>query len=220
MVESVTPFDRQEAPAFSRKSSRLPPDTIINHTRLVRRFLSEMNPLPAWDTWAIVKAVGATVLGAFLGLNPAIVALAGLMALDLATGVLVGMSDKQLNSRRGTRGVTKKAGMVAIILGINIATYHLKSDRGPLPLDLGNWVTWFYVVTELISLVENCGKLGAPVPRRLKEALRKAQELADTEEVIEGVRQNQAVAVGALTEAQKGADKLSAAAVERAKEPV
>ena len=170
-----------------------------------------MNPLPDWSMLTLAKAALASGIAFFLGLSAAIQALAGLMVLDLITGVMVGFDEKSLNSSRGARGVTKKAGMVGIIIGLNIATYHLQSKTGiGLPVDLGNWVTWFYVITELISVVENCGKLGAPVPQGLQDALRKARDIANTQGMIDDVKAHQQDAVHSLEKAQEATDVLSA----------
>lgn len=169
---------------------------------------ADMNPFPDFSVLTGAKAVGSYLIAHFFGLPAAMQSLAGLMLLDLVTGLSVGVNEKELNSRKGARGVTKKAGIVAIILGVNIATHHLTGDRGPLPVDLGNWITWFYVVTELVSIVENCGKLGAPIPRGLMDALKKAQQITDTGEAIAEVKANQATAVVALQHAQEATTAL------------
>ena len=89
------------------------------------------------------------------------------MVLDYLTGVIRGYINKELSSDVGLRGIARKA-VIFIVLIVAVALDRL--------LSTGNWVfrtlvCYFYIANEGLSLIENCGSLGLPIPDKLKEAL-------------------------------------------------
>lgn len=101
----------------------------------------------------------------------AIIVLIGFMVLDYVTGVLVAYINKKISSKIGLKGLTKKFMIILILIGA------VMLDR---LMNNGTWmfrtlVCYFYIANEGISLLENAGNLGLPIPDKLKEALEQLQ---------------------------------------------
>ena len=89
------------------------------------------------------------------------------MILDYGTGVLYAYLTNQLNSEVGFKGLVKKC-MILVVLIIGVML-----DR---VLGTGTWVfrtlvAYFYIANEGISLLENVGNIGIPIPNKMRQAL-------------------------------------------------
>lgn len=91
--------------------------------------------------------------------------LAIMILLDYVTGVLGAIYLKSVSSDIGYRGIIKKAG-VFIIIGVS----HIVGVLIKMP-DIRTIVISFYIANEAISIVENWGKMGLPLPQKLKDVL-------------------------------------------------
>lgn len=89
------------------------------------------------------------------------------MTLDYGTGVLYAYLIGQLSSEVGFKGLVKKCMiLVVVIIGVML-------DR---MLGNGTWmfrtlVCYFYIANEGISLLENVGNIGIPIPNKIRNAL-------------------------------------------------
>ncbi len=164
--------------------------------------------LPDWYLLNLAKVFAAAAVAYWLGMSIALQTLLGLMALDIITGIIAGIFHQQLSSKTASKGMARKAGSLIIIFAVHLVSDQAGNHIGfPLPVDLGNVVAWFYVLTEWISVTENCAKLGAPIPKRLLNALQRARELQDTETAMADVKSNQADATVSLEKATESLDK-------------
>lgn len=89
------------------------------------------------------------------------------MVLDYLTGVLHAYLIGQLSSEVGFKGLVKKL-MILVVLIIGVML-----DR---MLGNGTWVfrtlvCYFYIANEGISLLENVGNIGIPIPNKIRNAL-------------------------------------------------
>ncbi len=89
------------------------------------------------------------------------------MALDYGTGVLYAFLNNQLNSEVGFKGLVKKL-MILVVLIIGVMLDRI--------LGTGTWVfrtlvCYFYIANEGISLLENVGNIGIPIPNKIRNAL-------------------------------------------------
>lgn len=113
------------------------------------------------------SVLGTALTYLFGGCDMAIIALLVFMVLDYITGVIVAISEKNLSSETGFRGLAKKL-FVIIMLIMAVFLDRLISD--------GNWivrtlVAYFYIANEGISITENVAKLGVPIPAKIKGIL-------------------------------------------------
>lgn len=89
------------------------------------------------------------------------------IVMDYCTGIIRGYVNKELSSDVGLKGIARKA-VIFIVLIIAVALDRL--------MNTGSWVfrtlvCYFYIANEGLSLVENCGALGLPIPPKIKDAL-------------------------------------------------
>lgn len=91
-----------------------------------------------------------------------------LMVLDYITGLLSAWinSNKKLDSRKGWRGLAKKAVIVIIIMVAHTAD--IVFNQGTITRDVA---IMFYIANEGLSILENATNCGVPVPTKLKENL-------------------------------------------------
>jgi toxin secretion/phage lysis holin len=108
-----------------------------------------------------------------------------LMVLDFLTGITHAWATGHLKSYKMRDGLNKKVGEICILLVGYIFTWTINA---PKYLMIG--LTIYIVIMELISLSENLDKMGVPLPKPLKKALRNAEYKAiegeKTEEKKEG----------------------------------
>lgn len=112
----------------------------------------------------VVGAVLGFMYGAVTGLFWALIAF---MALDYITGVVVAAINKQLSSEVGFRGLAKKLMILVFVSLGHIADMYV---LGGTPVAMSA-VMLFYIANEGLSIIENAGNLGLPVPKKLKDIM-------------------------------------------------
>ncbi len=119
-------------------------------------------------------------LSARLGiLLPVLCILLTAMVLDYITGMLASKREALehpddpaygWSSRRGAEGIIKKVGYLCIIAAAMIVDYIILSVAAQAGIEValkaffGLLVAVWYILNELLSIIENAGRMGAPVP--------------------------------------------------------
>ncbi len=128
------------------------------------------------ELWNMVQAAFAAVggwLGWFLGgCDGPLYALAAFVTADYVTGVLRAAADRRLSSAVGARGICRKV-LIFLMVGIGHIVDVQVIGNGSV---LRTAVIFFYLSNEGVSLLENAGGLGLPIPGRLKDALEQLHE--------------------------------------------
>ena len=123
-----------------------------------------------------IVAITATFFTYLFGdADVAVITLVIFMLLDYFTGVMIGVSEKKLSSAIGFSGLAKKM----MIIFILIAAVQLDKLQGTDQWMFRTLVCYFYIANEGISLVENSGRLGLPVPNKIKKVLKQLKESND-----------------------------------------
>ena len=148
-----------------------------------------MEQINEWK--AIITGASAAVSAALGWLGWLVVVFVGCMALDWITGTMVARSKGEWSSAVARQGCWHKIGsavavIVALIFDWLIAMILANVPGITLPFDysvfLGPVVLVWYIVTELGSIVENAGALGAPIPAFLQAAIKSLNDAVDGSE--------------------------------------
>ena len=133
------------------------------------------------EFWNVIQMVFTGVggwLGYFLGgYDGLLYALIVFMVVDYITGVMCAIVDKKLSSAVGFKGICRK---VLILMLVGIANLLDVSVIGTGAV-LRTAVIFFYLSNEGVSLLENAGHLGLPIPEKLKEILAQLHERAESD---------------------------------------
>lgn len=113
-------------------------------------------------------ALGA-YLGYFIGrVDGLILTLICFVTLDYITGVICAAMSHTLNSEVGYKGLFRKV-MIFVLVGVaNLIDLHVINGDSSV---IRTAVIFYYLSNEGISILENAGNLGLPIPNKLKDIL-------------------------------------------------
>lgn len=123
------------------------------------------------EIWSWIQTA-FTVLGGLLGwflggFDGFLYALVALMVADYITGVMCAIVEKKLSSEIGFKGIFKKV-LIFILVGVgHLIDTNLIGDGSVLRTA----IIFFYCSNEGVSMLENAGRLGLPIPEKLKDIL-------------------------------------------------
>ena len=121
-------------------------------------------------------SLGGILGDAVGGFDSLFYALVAFVTLDYVTGVLLAVYNKKLSSAIGFRGINKKVLIFLIIAtGSIIDQYVIKSGN-----TLRTLLIMFYLSNEGLSIIENTGKMGVPLPKKLKDTIEKLSDEEDS----------------------------------------
>lgn len=109
-----------------------------------------------------------SLLSIFVGsVDSFVVVLVALVVVDYMTGMIASALEGKLSSQVGFRGIIRK-----LLIFVLVAAAHL------VDLAIG-WnmhiirdaIVFFYIANEFISIVENAGRAGVPIPAVLRKAI-------------------------------------------------
>lgn len=123
----------------------------------------------AKDMIAAVCSVFGFVFGDLDGLMAALIIL---IVMDYVSGVVAAIAEKKLSSAVGAKGIAKKVFMLLIVAMANVADINIIGEGHVLK----SVTAMFYAANECISLIENAGRLGVPVPKKLLDVLEQLKE--------------------------------------------
>ncbi len=132
-----------------------------------------------WNMTQVVIAGIGGWLGWFLvGCDGLLYALIAFVVIDYITGVMCAVVDKNLSSEVGFRGIFKKV-LIFLLVGIGHLLDAQVIGTGSV---VRTAVIFFYISNEGVSLLENAGHLGLPIPSKIKVVLEQLHERAEREE--------------------------------------
>lgn len=114
-----------------------------------------------------VAGIGGVFTYIFGGWDTPLMVLVAFMFIDYATGLISAAAQNKLNSKIGYKGIAKKA-LILIVLIVAVLLDRLINKNIWVFRTL---VCYFYVANEGISILENCGKCGVPLPQKLLDTL-------------------------------------------------
>ena len=132
-----------------------------------------------WNTIQLIFTAVGGWLGYFLGgCDGLLYALIAFVVIDYITGVMCAIIDRKLSSAVGFKGIFRKV-LIFLLVGIaNIIDVQVIGTGAVLRTA----VIFFYISNEGVSLLENAGHLGLPIPEKIKTVLEQLHDRAEKDE--------------------------------------
>ena len=129
-----------------------------------------------WDTIQLIFSAVGGWLGYFLGgCDGLLYALIAFVVIDYITGVMCAIINRELSSAVGFKGIFRKV-LIFLLVGIaNIIDVQVIGTGAVLRTA----VIFFYISNEGVSLLENAGHLGLPIPEKIKTVLEQLHDRAE-----------------------------------------
>ena len=134
------------------------------------------------EFWSMIQLI-FTALGGWLGYflggcDGLLYALIAFVVIDYITGVMCAIINRELSSAVGFKGIFRKV-LIFLLVGIaNIIDVQVIGTGAVLRTA----VIFFYISNEGVSLLENAGHLGLPIPEKIKTVLEQLHDRAEKEE--------------------------------------
>ena len=130
-----------------------------------------------------IGIVGSTVAAAFGGWDAAMITLVSMMVIDYLTGVLVAgvfhnspkTENGTLESKAGWKGLCRKG--VTLLIVLVAARLDIILGTGVIR----DAVIIGYIANEIISIIENAGLMGVPIPAAIEKAIEVLQSKGEEE---------------------------------------
>ncbi|THF78086.1 phage holin family protein [Cohnella fermenti] len=127
----------------------------------------------------ITGLIGAFITFAFGHWTEPLTFLLTIIAIDIISGMYASMREGSgLNSAVGTVGLAKKGLMLLVILLGYRVDVLLGSE-----MIMGGAI-YFYIANELVSVTENCGRIGLPIPNKLRQVIAVLKQKGEEEEEV------------------------------------
>lgn len=113
-----------------------------------------------------ISILGTTFVYIYGGLDVALQCLIISIILDYLTGLIKSYINKSLSSSIGFKGILKKIGIL-ILVALAVLVDRITGETG----SIRTLVIYYFVANEGLSIIENLGEAGLPIPSNLKNAL-------------------------------------------------
>lgn len=121
-----------------------------------------------WNWIQLLLAAIGGWFGWFLGGSDGFLyALIVFVVIDYITGVMCAIVDHKLSSEVGFKGICKKV-LIFVMVGVGHIMDTYLIGNGEV---IRTAVIFFYCSNEGVSMLENAGHLGLPIPAKLKDIL-------------------------------------------------
>lgn len=145
-------------------------------TRIVSDLFTGIGKFFVLKFW---PSVVVPALGFLFGMENTLIlqSLLVLVVFDFITGIIAArQSGEQIKSKSAVRSAFKVA-----VYGLLVSAAHLTEAITPIATFIEEAVITFLALTEMISIIENVGKMGYAIPKRL---LKKLQNLRDEDSTV------------------------------------
>lgn len=116
---------------------------------------------------ALLSTLGYLLIYLLGGWDIALQCLVIAIALDYVSGITRAFVTKTLSSRIGFQGLLKKMGLLLIVM-LGTLIDRVTGNTGAIR----TLVIYYFVANEGLSILENLGQAGVPIPPAIKKALK------------------------------------------------
>lgn len=119
----------------------------------------------------IINSIISVICTGFLyllgGIDVAMTCLLVAIVLDYISGIMKAYVTKQLSSKIGFNGIVKKVGVLLIVM-LAVLVDRVTGETGAIR----TLVIYYFVANEGLSIIENLGQAGVPIPESIRKALK------------------------------------------------
>ena len=123
---------------------------------------------------SILAGIGTGLVYLWGGFDVAMQCLLVAIVLDYISGIIKAFVLKQLSSSIGFKGILKKFG-VLVVVALAVLIDRVTGESGAIR----TLVIYYFVANEGLSIIENMGLAGLPIPKSIKEALNALKKQGD-----------------------------------------
>lgn len=116
---------------------------------------------------AILSGISTALIYLLGGFDVALNCLLIAIVLDYISGLIKAYNTKTLSSRVGFRGLLKKLGILILVM-VAVLVDRVTGNSGAIR----TVIIYYFVANEGLSIIENLGAAGIPIPKFLKKALK------------------------------------------------
>lgn len=122
-------------------------------------------------------SVGTVFIYLLGGFDVALQCLLIAIAIDYISGLIKAYNTKQLSSKIGFKGILKKVGILLIVM-LSVLVDRVTGNTGAIR----TLVIYYFVANEGLSILENLGQAGLPIPKVIKNALKVLKDQANVKD--------------------------------------
>ena len=115
----------------------------------------------------LLASISTIIMWLFGGIDIAMQCLLVAIAIDYISGLIKAFTTQTLDSKIGLRGIIKKVGLLCIV-ALAVIVDRITGESGAIR----TLVIYYFVANEGLSIIENLGVAGLPIPSSIKKALR------------------------------------------------
>ena len=116
---------------------------------------------------SIIAVVCTTFVYLLGGVDVALSCLLVAIVLDYVSGLIKAFVTKNLSSKIGVKGIIKKVSILLIVM-LAVLVDRVTGETGAIR----TLVIYYFVANEGLSIIENLGQAGVPIPQSIKKALK------------------------------------------------
>lgn len=125
----------------------------------------------------VFASVGTVFIYLLGGFDIALQCLLIGIAIDYISGLIKAYNTKQLSSKIGFKGILKKVGILLIVM-LAVLVDRVTGETGAIR----TLVIYYFVANEGLSIIENLGQAGLPIPKVIKNALKVLKDQANVKD--------------------------------------
>lgn len=122
----------------------------------------------------IMSVILTTFIYLLGGVDVALQCLLIMIILDYISGIASAIYNKNLDSKVGLKGILKKF-MYLLIVCVSVIIDKIVGNTGAVR----TLVIYFFVANDGLSIIENMGKMGIPLPKKLIDTLNQLKNKGD-----------------------------------------
>lgn len=150
--------------------------------------MREVNEIKENTLKALAASVGGALLGYFRIMAVPLAILILVMLVDYLSGMVKAWLRSELCSKIGAKGIIKKLCYLLVVIVAACVDWLLISGLGAVGITIGRTyyigmiVTIWLIINELISILENLGAIGVPLPGFLMQIIKRLKNQVEKED--------------------------------------